>query len=402
MRLLLASLLLSSSLAAQEPPVTIRAGRMLDGLGGARRDVVLTIASGRITGIAPYAGGPVSYDLSGLTVLPGLIDAHVHETSYLNGRGRMHTGGDGDSPATEAYGAAANAWRTLRAGFTTVQSMGADEDRDLRDAIASGAVPGPRLLTSLEPITDASKTPEELRALVRERKAAGADFIKLFASKSIRDGGGQTMSDAQLAALCGEARALGLRTVVHAHSAESMRAAALAGCSWVEHGIFATREVMNLMAERGVIFGPQCQLVFRNYLDNRQWFEGIGNYNAAGFAAMERAIPLAHAGVRAALGTPGLTVTYGTDAVAGAHGRNGEDLACRVNQSGESPMHALISATSVNARAMGLGERLGTLAPGFEADLIAVAGDPGSDVSALAQVRFVMKGGTVYRDDGGR
>jgi imidazolonepropionase-like amidohydrolase len=400
MRTLLASLLLSSSLAAQPAPVTIRAGRMLDGLGGARPDVVLTISSGRITGIAPYAGGPVSYDLSGLTVLPGLIDAHVHETYYINSRGRLHTGNDGDSPATEAYGAAANAWATLRAGFTTVQSMGSDEDRDLRDAIASGAVPGPRILTSLDPITDASKTPEELRAMVRARKAAGADLVKLFASKSIRDGGGQTMSDAQLAALCGEAKALGLRSVVHAHSAESMRAAALAGCDWVEHGIFATQDVMNLMAERGVIFGPQCELVFRNYLDNRKWFEGIGNYNAAGFEAMERAVPLAHAGVRAALNTTGLTVTYGTDAVAGAHGRNGEDLACRVNQSGESPMHAVMSATSVNARAMGLGDRVGTLAPGFEADLVAVAGDPGRDVAALAQVRFVMKGGRVYRDDG--
>ncbi|MDH5316332.1 MAG: amidohydrolase family protein, partial [Gemmatimonadota bacterium] len=113
-----------------------------------------------------------------------------------------------------------------------------------------------------------------------------------------------------------------------------------------------------------------------------------------------RAVPLAHAGVRAALNTTGLTVTYGTDAVAGAHGRNGEDLACRVNQSGESPMHAVMSATSVNARAMGLGDRVGTLAPGFEADLVAVAGDPGRDVAALAQVRFVMKGGRVYRDDG--
>ncbi|HLG04606.1 MAG TPA: PQQ-binding-like beta-propeller repeat protein, partial [Gemmatimonadales bacterium] len=142
-------------------------------------------------------------------------------------------------------------------------------------------------------------------------------------------------------------------------------------------------------------------LVFRNYLyDNRPRFEGIGNYNADGFAAMERAIPLALAAFKLALATPGLKVVFGTDAVAGSHGRNAEDLVCRVRAGGQRPMDAIIAATSLNAEALGLAHRIGSIAPGLEADLIAVDGDPATDITALQRVRFVMKGGTVYRFDG--
>src|SRR5262249_31789534 len=148
---------------------------------------------------------------------------------------------------------------------------------DLRDWIATQGLPGPRILTSYDPITDRTLSPDSLRALVRQRKAQGADLIKLFASASIREGGQQTMSDAQLVAVCGEAKVLGLRTLVHAHSAAAVRAAALAGCTEVEHGIFVTQEVLALMAARGTYFDPQCALVFTNYLDNRARYLGIGN-----------------------------------------------------------------------------------------------------------------------------
>jgi len=154
------------------------------------------------------------------------------------------------------------------------------------------------------------------------------------------------------------------------------------------------------MAARGTYFDPQCALVFRNYLDNRARYEGIGNYNDSGFAAMERALPLAAADIRMALATPGLKVVYGTDAVAGADGRNAEDLICRVQQAGETPMHAIIAATSLNAEALGLGDRIGAIAPGLEADIIAVDGAPLQDITALRRVSFVMKGGRVVRDDG--
>jgi imidazolonepropionase-like amidohydrolase len=186
---------------------------------------------------------------------------------------------------------------------------------------------------------------------------------------------------------------------VHAHSAESVRAATLAGCTQIEHGVFATDEVLRLMAERGTYFDPQCGLVFQNYLDHRAAYEGIGNYTPEGFAAMARAIPLAVEAFRRARATPGLKIVFGTDAVAGAHGRNVEELVCRVQQGGQPPMEAIVSATSLGAAALGPGERLGAIAPGFAADLIAVDGDPTRDITALRRVRFVMKGGVVYKYD---
>jgi imidazolonepropionase-like amidohydrolase len=295
---------------------------------------------------------------------------------------------------------AGNAFATLMAGFTTIQSPGSPEDKDLRDWIAMGQIPGPRVITSLNPFNSPTQlTPDSLRALVRQRKAQGADVIKIFASKSIREGGAQTMTDEQLAAACGEAKTLGLRTIVHAHSAESMRAAAVAGCSQIEHGVFATPEVLKLLADRQVYFDPQVCLVFRNYLDNRAKYQGIGNYNDSGFASMERALPLAAKMFKQAIATPGLKVVYGTDAVAGAHGRNVEELVCRVHDGGQKPMDALVAATSLNARAMGMADSLGTVAPGKLADLVAVDGDPSTDIEALRRVKFVMKNGRVYRSD---
>jgi len=403
-RLALAVLLGFPPLArGQDQPVSIRAARVLDGKGGSLANAVVTVQGGRIVRVEPAAPGRrVSYDLGGWTLLPGLIEAHDHLAWHFNSSGRLHTGNDGETPAQAALAIVSNARATLQAGFTTVQELGNAEDKELRDAIALGKISGPRMLTSLDPISDTRLTVEQLRQAVRDRKAAGADVIKIFASRSIRDGGAQTLSDEQLAALCGEAKAVGLRSVVHAHSAESMRAVALAGCSQIEHGVFATAEVLQLLVERGVYFDPQCALVFRNYLyDNRARFEGIGNYNTEGFAAMEKAIPLARAAFKLAIATPGLKVVFGTDAVAGSHGRNAEDLVCRVQEGGQRPMDAIISATSLNAQSLGLGGRLGAVARGLEADLIAVEGNPATDITALRRVRFVMKGGSVVRYDAG-
>ena len=401
--LLVCFALLPAGLHAQDQPVTIRAARVLDGKGGSLANAVVTVQGGRIVRVEPGAAPRrVSYDLGGWTLLPGLIEAHDHMAWHFNSAGRLHTGNDGETAAQAALAMVANARATLQAGFTTVQELGNAEDKELRDAIALGRLSGPRMLTSLDPISDTRLTVEQLRQTVRDRKAAGADVIKIFASRSIRDGGAQTLSDEQLAALCGEARAVGLRSVVHAHSAESMRAVALAGCSQIEHGVFATVEVLQLLAQRGVYFDPQCALVFRNYLyDNRTRFEGIGNYNAEGFAAMEQAIPLARAAFKLAIATPGLKVVFGTDAVAGSHGRNAEDLVCRVQEGGQRAMDAIVSATSLNAQALGLGDRIGAVARGLDADLVAVDGNPAADITALRRVRFVMKGGSVVRYDAG-
>jgi imidazolonepropionase-like amidohydrolase len=388
---------------AQETVTVIRAARVLDGTGRTIPNATVVVRGTQIVSVGPNATAPPGarmYDLSTLTLLPGLIDAHDHLAWHFNPQGRYHQGReDGETEFEGALAIAGNANATLRGGITTSQSLGSPEDKPLRAAIAADQIPGPRLLTSLTPLSERSGGPDTLRQLVRQRKDDGADVIKLFASKSIREGGTQTMTDEQLIAACGEAKAVGLRSVVHAHSAESMRAAAMAGCSQIEHGVFATPEVLKLLAERKVYFDPQVCLVFRNYLDNRAKYQGIGNYNDSGFASMERALPLAAKMFRQAIATPGLNVVYGTDAVAGAHGRNVEELVCRVRDGGQKPMDAITSATSLNAQALGMADSLGSVAPGKLADLIAVQGDPSRDIEALRRVVFVMKNGRVYRND---
>ncbi len=384
-----------------EAQMLITARRVFDGRGQMLQNAAVVVEGQRIThvGAAPTNFRGQRYDLGDVTLLPGLIDVHAHIVWYLNSKQRLHTSDDGDSPAVQALAWAGNAMATLRAGVTTLQSPGSPEDADLRDAIARGSVVGPRVLTSLGSLNERS-TPDELRTRIRELKARGADLIKLFASKSIRDGGGATMTQEQLTAACDEGHRHGLRVLVHAHAADAVKAAVLAGCDQVEHGVFVTDEVLELMAARNTYFSPQCGLVFRNYLGNKRYFEGIGNYNAEGFAAMEKAIPLAVDAVRRAARTPRLKLVWGTDAVAGAHGNNVDDLICRVNEAQQPASDALISATSRAAESLGLSSQLGALAPGLAADIIAVHGDPLADITVMKRVTFVMKGGVVVRHDG--
>src|SRR5688572_7923017 len=381
---------------APEPaPVTIRAGLLLDGRGGLQRDALITVVAGRITMVGPYQSGPVSHDLSRYTVLPGLIDVHVHISGYVNRLGKVSRGDDGDTEAQRTAGKAGNALATLRAGFTTVVSVGSEADLELRDRIEAGRIPGPRILTSLASFSDTGFTPHELRRMVRRRQTEGADVIKIFGARSIGTGGEPTFRPAQLAALCGEARRAGLRSIVHVQSDASIAVAAAAGCDQAEHGFFASAEGLQLLARGEIEFSPQCRLVFANYLDHRERLEGIQGFDSAGFAQMERMLPTFPPLIRAALATPGLNLPYGSDATAGAHGNNADDLVCRVREAGQSPMEALVTATSRNAAALGLGEVVGTIAPGFEADLIALEGNPLTEIEAVKRVRFVMKGGRV-------
>jgi len=393
--LLIICSLAAAPLAGQEPTTVIRAGMLLDGKGGSQRNAYVAVQGSKILKIAPQATTP-TYDLGTLTILPGLIDTHVHISYHFGQDGRASN--RGETPAQEAYFTAENAYATLMAGFTTVQSVGAAADVPLREAIARGALPGPRILTSIRQLNENSGTPDQLRELVRQLKADGADVVKIFASKSIRDGGGQTMTDEQLVAVCGEAKAQGLRTMVHAHAAGAIKAAVRAGCGQIEHGVFVDDEALKLMAERGVYFDPNVGLVIQNYLRNKSRFLGIGNYTEEGFAYMEKAVALNNAMIKKAVATPGLKLVLGTDAVAGAHGRNADELIARVREGGQKPMDAIISTTSLAAKSLNLENSIGTLAPGFEADLIAVDGDPTRDITALTRVVFVMKGGKVYKN----
>jgi imidazolonepropionase-like amidohydrolase len=383
---------------ASRQRIVIAASEVLDGKGHILHDVPIVIEGSKIVAIGPKIEGPVDYDLRGLTVLPGWIDAHVHIT-WSFGKDGKNAGTDGTTQ-DDAYQAASNAWVTLMAGFTTVQSVGAPNDIPLRDAIAKGTLPGPRILTANEPLEgrgEATGTPNEIRAYVRKQKQAGADLIKIFASKSIRQGGGMTLSQEQLNAACDEAKKQGLRTLVHAYK-DAVRAAALASCTEVEHGTLAPDADLKLMAERGTYFDPQCGLVIENYLLNKEKYLGTEGYTAEGFAAMEKILPLDHEIVKHAAKTPGLKIVFGTDAVAGAHGRNAEEFIDRVRDCGVDPMAAMVSANSLGAEALGLGDQIGSIAPGFQADIIALDGDPLKDITAVRRVVFVMKGGVIYRN----
>jgi imidazolonepropionase-like amidohydrolase len=399
----------SSASPAPPAPVAIRAGRLLDGRGKALADVTVVVAGSRIVSVRSSAGAGAALpldppaagcDLRGLTVMPGGIDTHVHIGWHFDVKGRSRDrAGEGEPAAQSLLYAVENALATVRSGITTVQSLGAEEDRDLREALARGVIPGPRLLTSLTPIDDETGPPEAIRAAVRKLAAGGADVVKVFASKSIRDGGAPTLSQEQLDAACGEARALGLRSAVHAHGVESVHRAVTAGCGSIEHGVLLDAASLRLMAAHGTWFDPNIDLVFRNYFENQAHFIGIGNYTAEGFEQMRKAVPRALAVFRQALATPGLKVVFGTDAVAGAHGRNFEELVYRVEQGGQDPMAAIVSATSLAAESLRLGDRTGTIAPGYEADLIAVDGDPLRDIRALRRGVWVMKSGRVIKNE---
>ena len=389
-------LMTGTSALAQDTPITIRAGRLLDGVGGVAENVTITVEGSRITRLETISG-PVTYDLSDLTLMPGWIDTHVHLTNHFDADGRNHSDPD-ETPERAILYAAENAYRTLMAGFTTVQSLGSRRDRDLREAIERGSLPGPRVLTSLQSVNGRTGTPDEIRAFVRQLEADGADVIKIFASASIREGGVQTMTDEQLQAACGEARAVGLRTVVHAYGTPSLTATIQAGCGGIEHGNRYSDAVIDLMAERGTYLDPHLGLIYANYFDNKERFLGRGNYTEEGYALMEEARVIGYRTFQRTLAHGGVRVVYGTDAVAGAHGNNAEEFIFRVRVGEQDPMDAMVSATSRAAESLGLADRVGTVRPGYEADLVAVAGNPLDDITTVRQVMFVMKGGVVYKN----
>jgi len=382
--------------AAQSKRTVIAASTLLDGKGHVLHDTRIVIEGSKILAIDPKAG-PVDYDLRGLTVLPGWIDAHVHITWSFGPDGK--NAGQGGTTPEAAYSAASNAWLTLMAGFTTIQSVGSPADVPLRDAIAKGLLPGPRILTAADPLMgrgEQTGTPDEIRFFVRRQKEAGADLIKIYASGGMSRGA-MTMSQEQLNAACDEAKKQGLRTLVHAYR-DAVRAAAVAGCTEVEHGLGASDDDLRFLAERGTYLDPQAGLLLENYLHYKDRYLAPPYYTEEGFAAMAGLIPAHRDFIQRASRIPGLKMVYGTDAVAGAHGRNAEDFVYRVRDGGVDPMTAMVSANWVGAEALGMSARIGSIAPGLEADIIALNGDPIKDIVAVRRVVFVMKEGVVYKN----
>jgi imidazolonepropionase-like amidohydrolase len=383
--------------ALQKPKqIVIAASTVFDGKGGVVHNTRIVIEGSKIVRIDPKAG-PVDYDLRGLTVLPGWIDSHVHITWIFGPDGKNAGGGDNSKFATDA--AAANAKVTLMAGFTTVQSVGSPADLPLRDAIAKEALPGPRILTSAEPLMgrgDQTGTPDEIRAFVRKQKEAGADLIKIFAAGSVRRPQ-MLMSQEQLNAACDEAKKLGLRTLVHAYK-DAVGAAARAGCTEIEHGTLASDDDLKLLVQKGVWLDPQAGLVMENYLLNKDKFVGTPGFPEEAFQVIKEIIPSYHEFLKQALKVPGLKIVFGSDALAGSHGRNAEEFIDRVKDGGVDPMAAMVSANSLAAEAMRMSDQIGSIAPGLEADIIALDGDPLKDITAVRRVVFVMKGGVVYKN----
>jgi imidazolonepropionase-like amidohydrolase len=369
----------------------IRAARMFDGRD-LRRDVVVRVEGSKILDISPAASAtnPAELDLGDVTLLPGLIDVHVHLSWFFGPGGTYAEEGVSELDAQRAV--LANARDTLLAGFTTVQSLGAPVDRLLRARIDAGTDPGPRILSSLgQVVPRAGQSPSQLREIVGGLKRAGADVVKLFVD--VGADGRPAATDAQIDAVCGEAKAQGLRSVVHAHEPPAILAAVRGGCGQIEHGFFADAAAIDAMARARVYFDPHIGLLLQNYLEHEKKFLGRASFTAAEFAQMKRVLPTLPGVFRRALAA-GLRMPLGTDAVAGAHGRNAREIVARV-EAGQPRREALVSATSLAAESLGLDASIGSIAPGYDADLIAVRGDPLRDIRAIQDVVFVMKGGRI-------
>jgi imidazolonepropionase-like amidohydrolase len=384
---------------AQDRLVVLKTSTLFDGKGKTLKNTVIVIQGSKIASVGGQApANAVTYDLTAFTVSPGWIDTHVHIANHFNSSDRY---AEGEAPVPEAVlRMAENLAVTLNAGFTTLQSPGAMIDKDLRDAVARGIVPGPRVLTSLDALDERSGGPDQMRTLIRERKRQGADFIKIFASKSIREDGAKSLTDEQIQAACGEAKALGLRTLVHAHTDDAASAAVLAGCTSIEHGFFVSDEIFDLMAQHGTYYDPQVGLLLQNYLENKAKYLGVGTWNEHAYENYVKYQPVILETFKRSLKHKNLKIVYGTDANAGAHGRNYQEFIGRVRDGGQDPMQVLIGATSLAAESMGMGDQIGSIAPGMQADIVAFDGNPLLDVNAAGRAVFVMKSGKVFENLG--
>ena len=318
--------------------ITIKAAHVLDGKGGNLANGVITVQGSKITAIGPQTPemGPITYDLGNATVMPGLIDVHVHLQWYFGPNGKY---GDrtGVGPEYEGEQVQANAKATLLAGFTTIQSLGWAKDVPLRAAIAADLIEGPRILTSVSQIQGSRGgganavplTPDQLREAVRSAKAAGADVIKFFASASIREGGKITSRRSRPTPCAARPRRWACARSCTRTSSDSIIVSVKAGCTEIEHGLFADDAAIKAMKEANVYFDPNIGLVLQNYLENEDKYMGSGNFNEEGFASMKAALPNLPVVFKKALAA-GLRMPMGTDAVAGAHGQNAREIIARV------------------------------------------------------------------------
>jgi imidazolonepropionase-like amidohydrolase len=422
-----AALLASTSVAAQTTDVVtvIHAGKLLDKPGNPPRGPsTLIIRNGKIaellSGHQPGPAGATLIDLKDKFVLPGLIDSHVHLDSDAGGNAALIEAVT-DSPARAAYRAAGNAKKTLMAGFTTVRNMGDGTGATLalRDAVAAGELPGPRIIDAGRSISTTSghmdatlSVSEDLHAsigqenlcdgvescrqAIRKQVRRGVDVIKIATTGGVNSrigaGLGRQLFDDEVKALVDTAHLYGKKVAVHAHGDDGVNIALAAGADSIEHGTMITDESIKLFKAAGAYYVPTLSTV-NGYLERLaanpnayppdvlakvQWRIGVTGKSLA------KAYPA------------GVKIAFGTDAGVSKHGRNADEFELMVKH-GMSASAAIQAATMNAATLLGVEKEVGSLEPGKAADVIAVAGDPITDITTLKSVRFVMKDGRVFK-----
>lgn len=421
----------ATGVAAQTPAVApvsppggttfVHAGRLLadPATGVVQRDKTLVIEGNRIVEVRDgFVGEGRIVDLRDSFVLPGLIDSHVHLTGQQNPNGRLEE--VTQSNAEQAMVGARYARRTLMAGFTTVADLGGSNEAvfALRDAIRRGDVPGPRVIASGQSVSihgghgdingfredvmhllspeSVCSGPEDCMRAVRLQVRSGADIIKITATGGVLSntaaGLGQQFSDAELAAIVDAGHRMGRQVTAHAHGADGINSFLRAGGDSIEHGTFLDDQSIRLMRREGVWLVPT--LLAGDFV--ARVASGPDNFftPAQTAKAMEAGPRMLDMARRAHEG--GVRIAFGTDSGVSAHGDNAQEFAL-LTRAGLTPLEAIQAATVGAAAHLGISDEAGRIAPGLPADLVAVSGDPLADVTELERVRFVMKGGAIYR-----
>ncbi|HEY2066588.1 MAG TPA: amidohydrolase family protein [Gemmatimonadaceae bacterium] len=431
LRSLLAALLLPAALAAQQQPakgtVVLRAARLIDGTGAEvvqNGIVVVTddkiVAVGRDGTVQVPAGARV-IDLGDATLLPGFIDAHTHIIGRPLSDPRSDDANVRDYPAYAAIVGVENARKTLMAGFTSIRVLGSPDfdDMALRQAITNGVVAGPRIQTAghsfgitgghcdengYKPgLMDAdyrngvADGADEGRKAVRYQVKYGADVIKICATGGVLSEGdavGATQYTVEeMKAIVDEARKLDRKVAAHAHGTEGIKLAVQAGVASIEHGSFLDEEGARMMVQHGTYLVPTISAgEFTEKAAKSGRLTGLRAEKALAAAqGMRNAV---HIAVR-----NGVPIALGTDAGVGEHGANGHEFTLMVTWGGMTPMQSITAGTSSAAKLLGWDKHVGTLSAGKWADVVAVPGDPTRDITVMERPSFVMKGGTIYKNE---